>query len=341
MAMQTTTQRQHGCGADDADCVAAPVSHAHKHHHHGATHAHGGGARAMLIALLITLGVMALEIVGSIITGSLALLADAGHMLTDVAALSLSLGAAWLQRRPATTQRTFGFHRAEILAALINGLSLLALSGFVIWEAFERFAAPPAVDSGPMLLIASIGLAANLAAGAVLLRSRGESLNVRSAYLHVLGDALGSVGAIIAALLIALWGWYLADPLLSMLISALILWSAWRLLRDTVDVLLESAPRGIDVAAVRRSLQATPGVADVHDLHIWSVASNFVALSGHVRLTDAPSCAEHQRLLIDLRRVLRERWGISHATLQLEEPGFDEHDSRHAARDSRSGCGCE
>jgi len=280
----------------------------------------------MVIALLITLGMLVLEVIGSILTGSLALLADAGHMLTDVAALGLSLGAAWLMRRPATTQRTFGFHRAEILAALVNGVSLIGLSLYVVYEALTRLQAPPTVESGPMLLIAFLGLLANLVAGAVLLRAGGENLNVRSAYLHVMGDALGSVAAIGAALLIYLFGWNLADPLLSLLISVLIIWSGWRLLRDTVNVLLEAAPASIDVAAVEQSLRATPGVAGVHDLHIWSVASNFVALSGHVRLEAAPTCKDHQRMLVELRHLLKAKFGIEHSTLQLEEPDFVEFD---------------
>jgi cobalt-zinc-cadmium efflux system protein len=278
----------------------------------------------MAIAMTITAGLMVLEVIGGIVTGSLALLADAGHMLTDVAALGLSLGAAWLMRRPATSQRTFGFHRAEILAALINGISLVALSAYVVYEALTRLQAPPTVDSEPLLVIATLGLLANLVSGWVLMRSSGENLNVRSAYLHVLSDALGSVGAILAGILMYAYGWYLADPLLSIAISILIMWGAWRLLRDTVNILLEAAPAWINVAEVRRTLDAVPGVDYVHDLHIWSVASNFVALSGHVRLEHAPSCAEHQRLLVELRRLLHSRFGIEHVTLQLEEPHFNE-----------------
>lgn len=277
----------------------------------------------MTIALLITVSLMLLEVIGGIITGSLALLADAGHMLTDVAALGLSIGAAWLMRRPTTAQRTFGYHRAEILAALINGLSLMVLSLYVVYEALGRLQAPPEVASEPLLIIATLGLLANLASGWVLMRSSGENLNVRSAYLHVLSDALGSVGAILAGLLMYAYGWYLADPLFSLGISALIMLGAWRLLRDTVNVLLESAPASIDVAEVKRTLNAVPGVDNVHDLHIWSVASNFIALSGHIGLEHAPSCADHQRLLRELRHLLHSRFGIEHVTLQLEEPHSD------------------
>jgi cobalt-zinc-cadmium efflux system protein len=305
-------------------CVAPPrVEHEHHDHQHAGHHHHHGSTRAMVIALLLTVTLMVAEVIGSIVTGSLALLADAGHMLTDVAALALSLGAAWLIKRPATAQRTFGFHRAEILAALINGLSLMVLSLYVIYEAIERLSSPPVVDAPVLLVIAAAGLAANLAAGAVLLRSSGENLNVRSAYLHVVGDALGSVGALIAGGLMYGFGWYLADPLLSLGISVLLIWGAWRLLRDTVNILLEAAPASIDVVEVQRTLHATPGVENVHDLHVWSVASNFIALSGHVRLKEMLAGSDHQRILTELRHVLHSRFGIEHVTLQLEPPVED------------------
>ncbi|MDP9312588.1 MAG: cation diffusion facilitator family transporter [Chloroflexota bacterium] len=271
----------------------------------------------MIFALVLTATLMLVEVIGSFVTGSLALLADAGHMLTDVAALGLSLGAAWLTQRPATRQRTFGFHRAEILAALLNGMSLLVLSLYVIYEAISRLWAPPVVESGLLLVIAAAGLIANAVAGAVLLSSAGANLNVRSAYLHVVGDALGSVGALIAAGLMYVFGWYLADPLLSLALSVLLIWGAWRLLRETVDVLLEAAPASVDVAEVQRVLQAMPAVTNVHDLHVWSVASNFVALSGHVRLVHMPM-AEYAQILQDLRHELHSRFGIEHVTLQLE-----------------------
>lgn len=317
--------RMHGCGNGSAGCVAPPDEQRTAcHESHSAPHQHRSGVRAMTIALTITLSVLVLELIGGLLTGSLALLADAGHMLTDVAALGLSLGAAWLARRPPTPRRTFGLYRAEILAALVNGASLLALALMIVWEALARLHAPPQVQSGPLLIIALIGLVANLLAGGVLLRSDHTNLNVRSAYLHVLGDALGSVGVLLAGALIALFDWYLADPLLSLVLSALLLWSAWRLLRETVDILLEAAPRSLDVRAIQRVLSSAPGVADVHDLHVWSVASNFVALSGHVRLQAAPDCREHQQILRHLRQLLRERFGIRHVTLQLEEPTFTE-----------------
>lgn len=304
-----------------ADGCVTPLAingHDHDHDHHGPHHHHAGSTRAMIVALGLTVSLMIGEFVGSFITGSLALLADAGHMLTDVAALSLSLGAVWLARRPPRAQRTFGFHRAEILAALVNGLSLGGLSLYVIYEAVARLSSPPEVESATLLVIASAGLLANIAAAAILMRSSNENLNARSAYLHVVGDALGSVGAIVAAGLMYTFGWYLADPLVSLGISLLLIWSAWRLLKDTVDVLLEAAPASIDVAAVQHALNTVRGVENVHDLHVWSVASNFVALSGHVRLQATAN--DHQQILVELRHLLHSRFGIEHATLQLEQP---------------------
>lgn len=308
------------CDERAAGCVTplTTSAHDHDHDHHGPHHHHTASTRAMIIALGLTVSLMILELIGSFITGSLALLADAGHMLTDVAALALSLGAVWLTRRPASVQRTFGFHRAEILAALVNGLSLAALSLYVIYEAVARLWSPPVVESGMLLVIASAGLLANIAAAAVLLRSSSDTLNARSAYLHVIGDALGSVGAIVAAALMYAFGWYLADPLASLGISLLLIWSAWRLLKDTVDVLLEAAPASIDVAAVEHALNTARGVENVHDLHVWSVASNFIALSGHVRLQALAN--DHQQILAELRHLLHSRFGIEHVTLQLEQP---------------------
>ncbi len=313
------------CDDTSAGCAAPPrASNEHHDHDHAGHHHHHGSTRAMILALLLTISLMVAEVIGSVVTGSLALLADAGHMLTDVAALGLSLGATWLVSRPATAQRTFGFHRAEILAALINGLSLMVLSLYVIYEAIERLWAPPVVNAPVLMIIAAAGLLANIVSAMLLLRSSDENLNIRSAYLHVIGDALGSVGALLAGGLMYAFGWYLADPLLSLGISVLLIWSAWRLLRDTVNILLEAAPASIDVAEVQRTLHTTPGVDNVHDLHVWSVASNFIALSGHVRLKEVLVGSDHQRILTELRHVLHSRFGIEHVTLQLEPPVTDD-----------------
>ena len=297
--------------------------HPDRHRH---AHAPGLGGRTdpqpFAIALAITLGFMLVEAVGGLLTGSLALLADAGHMATDAAALALALVAVWLARRPATPQRSFGFARAETLAALVNAAALIVLSLALFWEVVRRLGNPPHVDSGPMLAVAVAGLGANAASAWVLLRAGGHGadagLNTRGAFLHVLGDMLGSAGAILAALVMLATGWWLADPLLSGLIGLLILRGAWRLLRDSADVLLEATPPGIDPAAVRREMTAVAGVVGVHDLHVWTVTSGVLALSAHVEVAAG---RPWPALLNELGRVLRERFGIAHATLQPEPAG--------------------
>jgi cobalt-zinc-cadmium efflux system protein len=274
-------------------------------------------APAPVAALAITATFLVVEVLGGLLTGSLALLADAGHMATDVAALALSLGASWLARRPATPQYSFGYRRAEVLAAFVNAASLLAISVYVFWEAYQRLGDPPNVDSGPMFAVAVAGLAANAASAAVLARGGGHSddLNTRGAFLHVVGDALGSVGAIVAALVMLATDWYLADPILSAGIGILIVWSSWRLLCESVDVLLESTPDEMDSDAVRSALTGVDGVEGVHDLHIWTVSSGFVSLSAHVELAEG---RQWEPVLLDLSAQLRERFGIVHVTLQPE-----------------------
>jgi cobalt-zinc-cadmium efflux system protein len=275
--------------------------------------------RPLAIALAITLTFLIAEVVGGLLTGSLALLADAGHMATDAAALVLALFALWLARRPPTPRRSFGLARAEILAALANAAALIAVTFYVFWEAIRRLSDPPAVESGPMLAIASAGLVANAASAWVLSRGGDHeaNLNLRGAFLHVLGDLLGSLGAIVAALIMLATGWYLADPLLSLGIGSLILWGAWRLLRESVEVLLEAAPVGVEPDEVRRAMESVRGVVGVHDLHVWTVTSGLTALSGHVEVTGERAWHD---VLIDLATLLRTRFGIAHVTLQPEEP---------------------
>jgi len=308
-------------------------AHAHSAHDHAA-HDHGASAervnrRPLAIALGITATFMVAEIIGGLLTNSLALLADAGHMATDVAALALALWATWLARRPATAARSFGYLRAEVLAALVNAATLVAISGYIFWEAFERFRHPPAVDSGPMLVVAVAGLLANAASAWVLMRGGGHThnLNTRGAFLHVIGDMLGSVGAIVAALVMLATGWYAADPLLSAGIGGLVLWSSWRLLRESVDVLLEAAPKHVNAAEVCDAMTAVEGVAAVHDLHIWTVTSGLVALSSHVEVSGSRDWHE---VLPDVSALLQRRFGIAHVTLQPEEP--------HPGRDAFRGC---
>lgn len=275
--------------------------------------------RPLVIALAITATFLVAEVIGGLLTNSLALLADAGHMATDVAALALSLFAIWLARRPATPERSFGFYRAEVLAALVNAATLVAISLYIFWEAFQRLGEPPEVEGGLMLAVAIAGLGANAASAWVLMRGGGheENLNTRGAFLHVVGDMLGSVGAIVAALIMVATGWYLADPILSAGIGGLILWSSWRLLRESADVLLEATPKGIEPAEVRTALTACPGVAGVHDLHVWTVTSGLIAMSGHVEVSGG---RDWHNVLVELTTLLRDQFGVAHVTLQPEEP---------------------
>ena len=271
--------------------------------------------RAMLLAFLLTAGFMVAELVGGILANSLSLIADAGHMLTDAAALGLGLGAMWVASRPHTGRRTFGLHRAEILAALANGSLLVTIAVFVAWQAFERLGTFPEVEGGPMLVIAVVGLAINLVAMHILGGHRHDNLNVRGAFLHVLGDALGSVGVIVAALVIRFTGWTPIDALMSLLISVLILVSGWRLVRETVSVLLESTPRHLDTETLHRDLASIPGVRGVHDLHIWTVASGFVSLSCHAEVVSSEVADD---VLRRATALLRDRYAIHHVTIQPE-----------------------
>ena len=275
--------------------------------------------RPLVIAMTITTTFFFVELIGAYVSNSLALLADAAHMLTDVAALGLALFAMWLAGRATSPERTFGYLRAEILAALVNAVTLIVLAIYIFWEAWQRFQDPPEVKSGPLLVVAVAGMLANIASAWVLSRSDGhrENLNTRGAFLHVLGDLLGSVATIAAAVIITLTGWYAADPILSVLIGGLVVFGAWSLLRESVDVLLEAAPRGIVIADVRRAMDAVPGVSGVHDLHVWTVTSGLTALSAHV---ETANLANWETCMQTLATMLREQFGIAHATLQPELP---------------------
>lgn len=299
-----------------------------RHHDHG----HGalfldrrGQRRRLAITLVLAASYMVAEVVGGLLTGSLALLADAGHMLSDVAALALSLFALWLAQRPATDERTFGWHRVEILAALANGSALVAIALVVVIEAVGRMGAPPDVQAGPMLAVATGGLVVNLVGLAVLHGGREGSLNLRGAWLHVLSDALGSVGAMAAGGAILAFGWTWADPVASIGIAILVTASAWQLLRETVAVLLEASPPHIDVAEVRDALAAVPGVVSVHDLHVWTITSGLVSLSCHVQSVED---VKDPDLLAELQALLRSRFAIDHATIQLEPEHFEEEHVR-------------
>ncbi len=294
----------------------------HEHGDHG--HSHGPGAyreadrKALLIAAVLTAGFMLAEVAGGLLTGSLALLADAGHMLSDSFSLFLALGAVALAARPATFKRTFGYKRAEILAALINGVLLVVVSVWIIIEAIGRIGDPPEILGGWMLAVAAAGLAVNLIAAWVLARSAGESLNVRAALRHVLADVAGSVGVILAALIILTTGWELADPIVSIVISVLIALSAWSILRDSVDVLLEAAPPGMDSEKIGYSMASLDGVDEVHDLHIWQITSGMPMLSAHVLVEPDSDCHGIRRRL---EEMLGNDFRIDHTTLQVEHSG--------------------
>jgi cobalt-zinc-cadmium efflux system protein len=261
---------------------------------------------------------MVAEVVGGVLSNSLALLADAGHMFTDVAALALSIVAIRLAKRPPTTRRTFGYVRLEILAALVNGAALLVISGLILIEAWERLSDPVEIDGVVMLLVATLGLGVNVV-GAVLLHSHAhDNLNVRGAYLHVLGDLLGSVGAIAAGIVILTVGWSPIDPIVSAVLAVLILYSAWNLVREATEVLLEAAPAHVDMAAILEDLSSIEGLDGVHDVHVWTLTSGFVALSAHGVIDDP---AHHTRILDDVRQRMRAH-GIEHVTFQIEMRTF-------------------
>ncbi len=289
------------------------------HSHAGHSHPHPrqigeGPARRLRLVLYLTAGFMIVEVVGGLLANSLALLADAGHMLADVAALGLSVWAMRLARRPVSLEKTYGYVRLEILAALVNGAALLVISGMIGWEAWRRVREPVTVDGPLLAAVATAGLAVNLVAVYILRSSADESLNVRGAYLHVLGDLFGSVGALGAGAIVWLTGWTPADALVSVLIAGLILVSAWRLVREATDVLLEAAPAHVDVERVLADLRDVPELHEVHDLHVWTLTSGFVALSAHGVIDDP----YHQgRVLEEVRERVR-RHGIEHVTFQLE-----------------------
>jgi cobalt-zinc-cadmium efflux system protein len=299
---------------------------------HGHTHAtvtEGGAQRHRLtVVLVLTLAVMTAEIVGALVSGSLALLADAGHMATDAAGIALALGAVSLAQRPARGRRTFGWQRAEILAAVANGLLLLGVAGYVLLQAVRRIGHPPEIDSALMLTVAAVGLAVNLVSLGVLHRGRGASLNLRGAYLEVLADAFGSVAVIVAAAVIAATGWTAADVVASAAIGCLVLPRAWHLLREALDVLLEAAPRGVDLDQVRAHMLGVDGVLGVHDLHAWTITSGLPVLSAHVVVTDEALAAGHGgRVLDSLCACLGAHFDMEHCTFQLEAEAHAGHES--------------
>jgi cobalt-zinc-cadmium efflux system protein len=271
--------------------------------------------RALGLALVLIAGFTVVEVVAGLLAGSLALLADAAHMLSDTGSLGLAFFAAWLATRPATPRRSFGFRRAEILAALFNGMTLVAVSIWIFVAAIARLDDPPDVPGGWIFAVGLLGFAVNAVAAWVLARAGAESLNVRAALGHVLADLLGSVGVITAGVVVLATGWEYADPVAALAIAVLVLLGAWRILRESVAILLEETPAGVDAEEVGRALASTAGVVEVHDLHIWTITSGFPALSAHVLVAPGGDCHGVRR---DLERVLHERFDLHHTTLQVE-----------------------
>lgn len=313
--------------------VGSMMSHQHSDKEHGSEHDHdhrpsrsiaAQNKSRLVIVLALTTAYMLAEVVAGLWTGSLALLADAGHMLTDAAGVGLALLAVWFGERPPTPQRTYGFHRAEILAALANAVVLLVLSGFVLVEAYRRFRAPPAVQGGPVLLVAALGLVVNVAGLLVMRSGSRESLNLKGAYFELLSDALTSVGVIIAAAVMWWTGWYYADPLISAAIGLFIVPRTWRLLKEAVHILLEGVPPGIDMEEVRKTLSQVPGVVSVHDLHVWALTSGMNAASLHAVLLDGADFDEVSRAL---RAQARVAFDIAHITVQIERAGCAPHEA--------------
>ena len=288
--------------------------HAHGHGHAHAHHGHGASVRALRIALVLTAAFLVAEVVGGFLANSLALLADAGHMFTDVAALGLSLFVAWFSQRPETPQKTYGYLRWEILAAFLNGATLLLVSAGIVWEAILRLRSPEPIGSGLMLAVGVAGGVVNLVCAWVLHPPSHAGLNHRGAYLHVLGDLLGSVAAVAAALIVRYTGLTVADPIASIVMTLLIVRGAWRLVHESVDVLLEATPAHISLPAVRAQLEAIPGVEIVHDLHVWTVTSGVVAMSAHAIVREPERQQHVLEHILDAMRL----FGIEHVTIQLE-----------------------
>lgn len=306
-------------------------------HDHGHAHSHvptGGTATAayrgrLRVALSITLTVMVVEIVGGVLADSLALIADAAHMATDALGLGMALLAIHFASRPPSGNRTFGYARAEILAALANCLLLLGVGGYVLYEAIQRFITPAGTEGGLTIVFGAIGLVANMISLTLLMRGQKDSLNVRGAFLEVAADALGSLAVILSALVILATGWQPADPIASLVIGLMIVPRTFKLLRETLDVLLEAAPKDVDIAEVRAHILALDGVQDVHDLHAWTITSGMPVLSAHVVVTsDALNAIGHEKMLHELQGCLGDHFDVEHCTFQLEPSGHAEHEAR-------------
>ena len=291
-----------------------PGARAPTHHHHGRSAAAAGRTR-LLIVLGLVVGFLIVELIGSVLTNSLALLADAGHMLTDAVGVGLALLAIQVASRPATPEKSFGYYRLEILAAAANAVLLFGMAAFILYEAFQRLGEPPTVIGGPMLVIAVVGLAVNVVSVRLLADGARSSLNMRGAYLEVLGDLLGSVAVLVASGVILLTGWTLADPIASVVIALLVLPRAWALLREAIDVLLQATPKHVDLDEVRTHLLGAEGVADAHDLHAWTLTSGMTVVSAHVVMRPGADAAS---VLDEVCQCLADDFDMEHSTIQLE-----------------------
>lgn len=292
------------------------MGHDHSHNHFET--ARSGNKKALILALGITAGIMLLEFFGGLFTNSLALIADSGHMLSDTVSLALSLSAIWFAGKAASAKKTYGYYRFEIITAFINGATLFVIAGFIIYEAIGRFFEPPEVQGGWMLVIAAVGLLANLLSAWVLNRNADVhgNLNMKSAYMHVIGDALGSVGAIVAGILILLFDWTVADPIISVVVALLILRSAWGIIRNSLHILMEGTPHTIDAKEVKALLIEIEGVLDVHDLHVWTITSGLDLFTCHI---DVAKDTDEQQVLQKALKLVHDYCGIEHATIQIEK----------------------
>ena len=320
----------HDHGAHDEHGHDDHEGHDHDEHGHDDHDDHGGhdhsahlretSRRSLVIALVLIGGFMIVEVIGGILSGSLALIADAGHMITDAAAIALALFALWVSGRPASVERTFGYHRAEVLAAMLNALSLWVIAAYIFFEAYHRiFEDTPHIEGGLMLVVGTIGLVVNIVAAFVLHRSAGESLNVEGAFLHVIADLIGSVGVVISGIIIVTTGWVIVDPILSILLGILIIVSTWRLVVKVFNVLLEAVPEHIDVYALCGDMEEQEGVTVIHDVHVWTISSGYDALTCHILLDPELSTEEVDPLLRRLREIAMKKHGISHVTIQVEQ----------------------
>jgi cobalt-zinc-cadmium efflux system protein len=318
-------------------------SHSHHHHHdhddhHGHTHdraSHSHGAsRSLKLALAVTLVFMVVELLGGFYANSLALISDGVHMAMDAGALGVSLFVVWLASRPARGGYTYGFQRAEVLGALLNGLTIWLISGFLVFESFERFKAPPSIRADWVIGVGVVGLLANLASLKFLHVSQKSSLNVRSAYIHVLTDCLGSVAAVVSGIVIEYTGWSIVDPILTCVFSVLMLWGSWRLVWESIEVLMERSPQDVNLNAIENSLAEIEGVSGLHDLHVWTLSSGTVALSVHLKKILSDASVTEGQILVRASEMLSKKFGITHSTIQIESDpnadcgdcGSDSHD---------------